>query len=339
MMISLIFVSLIRLTQDRTLNVTKNIREIAREVLLNESRAVENLINFIDDNFERCVEDIYSAKGRVVVTGVGKSAIIANKIVATFNSTGTPAIFMHAADAIHGDLGMIQNDDIVICISKSGNTPEIKVLVPLLKRRRVKLVALVSNTSSYLSEQADLVLNATIAEEACPHNLAPTTSTTAHMAMGDALAVCLLNMRGFSRDDFAEFHPGGSLGKQLYLKVHDVMSKSVPKVKKDAALTHVMMSMTSGRLGATAVVDDADNLIGIITDGDLRRMLEKRSNLEGIQASDIMTVSPRKIDLNDYATSALQLMQEKSITQLLVMDGQKLAGFVHLHDLLKEGIA
>jgi arabinose-5-phosphate isomerase len=321
------------------LNLTKNIQEIAREVLLNESRAIENLSNFIDDNFETCVNNIYSAKGRVVVTGVGKSAIIANKIVATFNSTGTPAVFMHAADAIHGDLGMIQNDDIVICISKSGNTPEIKVLVPLLKRRRVKLVALVSNTSSYLSEQADLTLNATIAEEACPHNLAPTTSTTAHMAMGDALAICLLHMRGFSRSDFAEFHPGGALGKQLYLKVSDLMSKVVPKVAKDAALKDVIMEISSRRLGATAVIDDSNNVLGIITDGDLRRMLEKRSNLEGIRASDIMTVSPRKIDINEYATSALQLMQEKSITQLLVMDGPKLAGFVHLHDLLKEGIA
>jgi arabinose-5-phosphate isomerase len=331
--------SLSLITTDRELNITKNIRETAREVLLNESKAIENLTNFIDDNFERCVNEIYSAKGRVVVTGVGKSAIIANKIVATFNSTGTPALFMHAADAIHGDLGMIQTDDIVICISKSGNTPEIKVLVPLLKRRRVKLVALVSNTQSYLSEQADLTLNATIAEEACPHNLAPTTSTTAHMAMGDALAVCLLNLRGFSKMDFAEFHPGGALGKQLYLKVSDVVSKLVPKVKKDAALKDVILEISSRRLGATAVVDDNENVLGIITDGDLRRMLEKRSNLEGIQASDIMTISPRKVDLSEYATSALQLMQEKNITQLLVMDGQKLAGFVHLHDLLKEGIA
>jgi arabinose-5-phosphate isomerase len=339
MMISLIFVSLISVNIDRTLNLTKNIKEIARDVLLNESRALENLTTFIDDNFEKCVNEIYSAKGRVVITGVGKSAIIANKIVATFNSTGTPAIFMHAADAIHGDLGMIQSDDIVICISKSGNTSEIKVLVPLLKRRRVKLVALVSNTTSYLAEQADLVLNATIAEEACTHNLAPTTSTTAHMAMGDAVAVCLFNLRGFSKTDFAEFHPGGSLGKQLYLKVSDIVSKSVPKVKKDAALKDVILEISSRRLGATAVVGDAGEVLGIITDGDLRRMLEKRSNLDGIHAADIMTVSPRKIDINDYATSALRLMQEKSITQLLVMDGQKLAGFVHLHDLLKEGIA
>jgi arabinose-5-phosphate isomerase len=321
------------------LNLTKNIQQIAREVLINESRAIENLTNFIDENFEECVNNIYSAKGRVVVTGVGKSAIIANKIVATFNSTGTPALFMHAADAIHGDLGMIQNDDIVICISKSGNTPEIKVLVPLLKRRGVKLVALISNTSSYLAEQADLVLNATIAEEACPHNLAPTTSTTAHMAMGDALAVSLLHLRGFTRTDFAEFHPGGSLGKQLYLKVGDLMSKAIPKVKKDASLKDVIIEISSRRLGATAVVDETDTVLGIITDGDLRRMLENRNNLEGILASDIMTKSPRKIDRNDFATSALQIMQEKSITQLLVMDGQKLAGFVHLHDLLKEGIA
>jgi arabinose-5-phosphate isomerase len=321
------------------LNLTKNIQQIAREVLINESRAIENLTNFIDDNFERCVKDIYSAKGRVVVTGVGKSAIIANKIVATFNSTGTPALFMHAADAIHGDLGMIQSDDIVICISKSGNTPEIKVLVPLLKRRGVKLVALISNTSSYLAEQADLVLNATIAEEACPHNLTPTTSTTAHMAMGDALAVSLLHVRGFTRSDFAEFHPGGSLGKQLYLKVSDLMSKAIPKVKKDASLKDVIMEISSRRLGATAVIDDTDTVLGIITDGDLRRMLEQRTDLAGIRASDIMTKSPRNIDRNDFATAALQLMQEKSITQLLVMDGQKLAGFVHLHDLLKEGIA
>lgn len=308
-------------------------------MLINESRAVENLTHFIDDNFERCVQDIYSAKGRVVVTGVGKSAIVANKIVATLNSTGTPSLFMHAADAIHGDLGMIQNDDIVICISKSGNTPEIKVLVPLLKRRRLKLVALVSNTNSYLAEQADLVLNATIAEEACPHNLAPTTSTTAHMAMGDALAVTLLNLRGFSRDDFAEFHPGGSLGKQLYLRVGDLMAKVVPKVKRDAPLKDVIVEISSKRLGATAVVDESDQVLGIITDGDLRRMLERSSSLTGIQAHDIMTTSPRSIDRADFAAVALKLMQDKSITQLLVMDGGKLAGFIHLHDLLKEGIA
>lgn len=308
-------------------------------MLLNESRAIENLSNFIDENFERCVREIYSAKGRVVVTGVGKSAIIANKIVATLNSTGTPAMFMHAADAIHGDLGMIQSIDIVICISKSGNTPEIKVLVPLLKRRGVKLVALVSNTSSYLAEQADFILNATIAEEACPHNLAPTTSTTAHLALGDAVAVCLLELRNFSKTDFAEFHPGGSLGKQLYLKVSDIMTKHpIPKVSKSASLKDVIIEISSKRLGATAVVDDKDNVLGIITDGDLRRMLEKKTNLEGVTAGDIMTTSPKSIDTNDYATQALQVMQQKSITQLVVMDGPKLAGFVHLHDLLKEGI-
>src|SRR3954471_6217574 len=213
----------------------------AIQVIHSEAQSVEALSAFINNDFERTVTAIHQSKGRIIVSGVGKSAIIANKIVATFNSTGTPALFMHAADAIHGDLGMIQSDDIVICISKSGNTPEIKVLVPLLKRRRVKLVALVSNTQSYLSEQADLTLNATIAEEACPHNLAPTTSTTAHMAIGDAVAVCLLNMRGFSRTDFAEFHPGGALGKQLYLKVSDVVSKVVPKVKKDASLKDVIL--------------------------------------------------------------------------------------------------
>lgn len=308
-------------------------------MLLNESRAIENLVNFIDEEFERCVKEIYSAKGRVVVTGVGKSAIIANKIVATLNSTGTPALFMHAADAIHGDLGMIQKDDIVICISKSGNTPEIKVLVPLLKRRGSKLVALVSNRISYLADHADFVLNATIGEEACPNNLAPTTSTTAHLAMGDALAVCLLQLRDFSSADFAEFHPGGALGKQLYLKVSDIITHhQIPRVGKDASLKDVIIEISSKRLGATAVTDEQGQLLGIITDGDLRRMLEKGPNLNGITAAQIMTRSPKTIDRNEFAVKALQMMQEKSITQLVVMDGDKLAGFVHLHDLLKEGI-
>ena len=324
---------------DRTLNLVKNIKNIARDVLLNESRAVENLINFIDNDFEACVREIHLSKGRVVVTGVGKSAIIANKIVATFNSTGTPALFMHAADAIHGDLGMIQNQDIVICLSKSGNTPEIKVLVPLLKRRGSKLVALVSNTNSYLAQQADYVLNATIAEEACPNNLAPTTSTTVHLAMGDALAVCLLELRNFSSEDFAQFHPGGALGKQLYLKVSDIFTNNpLPAVGADSLLKDVILEISSKRLGATAVVDDQNHLLGIVTDGDLRRMLEKGGDINLLKAKDIMTRGPKTIDRDEFAVKALQIMQEKNITQLVVMDGEKVAGFIHLHDLLKEGI-
>jgi len=321
------------------LNIGKNIRQIAKEVLINEARAVENLTQFIDNDFEACVNEILQSKGRVVITGIGKSAIIANKIVATMNSTGTPALFMHAADAIHGDLGMIQSEDIVICLSKSGNTPEIKVLVPLLKRRGSKLVALVSNKNSYLAEHADFVLNATITEEACPNNLAPTTSTTVHLAMGDALAVCLLEMRGFSSEDFAKYHPGGALGKQLYLKVEDVFSNNqLPLVKPDTLLKDVILEISSKRLGATAVVDDAQNLLGIITDGDLRRMLQKESNIAKITAAEIMSRDPKSIDKSEFAVKALQIMQEKSISQLVVKDGAKVAGFIHLHDLLKEGI-
>ena len=324
---------------EKELNLAKNIKKIARDVLLNESSAIHNITNFIDDNFEACVREIYSAKGRVVVTGVGKSAIIANKIVATLNSTGTPSIFMHAADAIHGDLGMVQSEDIVICISKSGNTPEIKVLVPLLKRRGSKLVALVSNTNSYLAEQADFILNATIAEEACPHNLAPTTSTTVHVALGDALAVCLLELRGFTSRDFAEYHPGGSLGKQLYLKVSDIYAHNeLPIVGPGTSLKDVILEISSKRLGCTAVIDDKSNLLGIITDGDLRRMLQKNANLNGIIATDIMTRTPKKIEKDEFAVAALHKMQENNITQLVVMDGSQIAGFIHLHDLLKEGI-
>lgn len=321
------------------MNLVKNIKKIARDVLINESQAIQNLTQYIDDNFEACVQEIYSAKGRVVITGIGKSAIIANKIVATLNSTGTPALFMHAADAIHGDLGMIQQDDIVICISKSGNTPEIKVLVPLLKRRGSKLVALVSNVNSYLAEQADFVLNATIGEEACPNNLAPTTSTTVHLAMGDALAVCLLEMRNFSSEDFAKYHPGGSLGKQLYLKVSDVfVHNQIPIVTPDALLKDVILEISSKRLGCTAVAEADHKLLGIITDGDLRRMLQKNVNITEVKASEIMTKNPKSIEKDEFAVKALHLMQEGSITQLVVMDGESVVGFIHLHDLLKEGI-
>jgi arabinose-5-phosphate isomerase len=321
------------------LNLAKNIRKTATRVLQNEAQAILDLINYLDQDFEACVERILSSKGRVVVTGIGKSAIIANKIVATLNSTGTAALFMHAADAIHGDLGMIQSEDIVICISKSGNTPEIKVLVPLLKKSGSVLVALVSNIKSYLAEHADYVLNATIGEEACPNNLAPTTSTTAHLAMGDALAVCLLELRGFSPEDFAKFHPGGSLGKQLYLKVSDVLGiDQVPKVSEDSGLTEVILEISGKRLGATAVVDKNDRLVGIITDGDLRRMLQKTLDIRSIKASEIMTINPKTISKDEFAVRAFNLMQNNNITQLVAMDGDYIVGFVHIHELMKEGI-
>lgn len=321
------------------MNLVKNIKNIAREVLQNESQAVQRLIDYLDDSFEACVHAILASKGRVVITGIGKSAIIANKIVATLNSTGTPALFMHAADAIHGDLGMIQKEDVVICISKSGNTPEIKVLVPLLKRRGSQLVALVSNTQSYLAKQADFILNATIGEEACPNNLAPTTSTTAHLALGDALAVCLLKMKDFTDRDFAELHPGGSLGKQLYLKVADIVAgHEIPRVNPDTMLKEVILEISSKRLGCTAVVDNDQQLLGIITDGDLRRMLQKDIDIRTVKAADIMTRTPQTIALDEFAVKALHVMQERSITQLVALDNGRLAGFVHLHDLLKEGI-
>jgi arabinose-5-phosphate isomerase len=321
------------------LKLTKNIKSSAIKVLQTEADAIQNLINFINDDFEACVEAILSSKGRVVITGIGKSAIVATKIVATLNSTGTPALFMHAADAIHGDLGMIQKEDFVICISKSGNTPEIKVLVPLLKRLGSKLIALVSNTQSYLAEHADFILNATIAEEACPNNLAPTTSTTAHIAMGDALAVCLLEARGFSSDDFAKYHPGGALGKQLYLTVDDVVPKDlVPVVSQDAQLAEIIVEISSKRLGATAVVDEGGHLLGIITDGDLRRMLQHHTDLKSVRAVDIMTRNPKTISTEEFAIRALNKMKEYNITQLVALNHGKIAGFIHIHDLMKEGI-
>jgi arabinose-5-phosphate isomerase len=321
------------------LKLIKNIKNKAKKVLETEAKAVLNLVNFIDDDFEGCVEAILASKGRLVVTGVGKSAIIAHKIVATLNSTGTPALFMHAADAIHGDLGMIQEEDFVLCISKSGNTPEIKVLVPLVKRLGSKLIALVSNTQSFLAEQADYVLNATIEKEACPNNLAPTTSTTVHLALGDALAMCLLEAKGFGSEDFAKYHPGGALGKQLYLTVEDVVQKNLsPIVREDANLKEVIMEISSKRLGATAVVDQNRKLLGVITDGDLRRMLEKHPDLHKVKATDIMTVFPKTVSKDEFAIRALNIMKEFNITQLIAMDGERIIGFVHIHDLMKEGI-
>ncbi len=305
-----------------------------------EAGAIAKLADFIDEEFVRCVEAILQIKGRVVVTGIGKSAHIATKIVATLNSTGTPALFMHAADAIHGDLGMIQSEDFVICISKSGNTPEIKVLVPLLKRKGSQLAALVSDTGSYLALNANFILKAHVEREACPFNLAPTTSTTAALALGDALAVCLLEARGFSSADFATLHPGGSLGKRLYLKVGDIyVHNQAPQVHERASLKEIIIEISSKRLGATAVVAAGTNkLVGIITDGDLRRMLNKFDSLEGILATDIMTPSPRTIEPEQYAAEAMAIMQDKNITQLVVTIEDKFVGFVHLHDLLKEGL-
>lgn len=321
------------------MKLVKNIQKIAQKVLLNEADALNNLAHSIDEKFEACVEHIYKCKGRVVVTGIGKSAIIANKIVATLNSTGTPALFMHAADAIHGDLGMVQKDDIVICLSKSGNTPEIKVIVPLIKRTGSSLVALVSNTDSYLARNADYLLDATISEEACPNNLAPTTSTTAHLAMGDALTVCLLELRNFTSKDFARFHPGGSLGKQLYMKVSDIcVNNEVPTVLKSTLLKDTIVEISSKRLGATAVVDDEKKLLGIITDGDIRRAMERSEDVNRVTAGEIMSGIPKTVDWNEFAVGALNLMQQNSISQVIVLKDDTVAGFVHLHDLLKEGI-
>lgn len=315
-----------------------DIENIAVNALKLEAEAINELTKNINDEFVQSIHAILGIKGRVIITGIGKSAIIAQKIVATMNSTGTPAIFMHAADAIHGDLGMLQQEDIVIAISKSGNTPEIKVLVPLLKNSRAKIIAIVGNTKSYLAEQADYVLNTTVSREACPLNLAPTTSTTAQLAMGDALAVCLLECRSFTDDDFAKYHPGGALGKRLYLKVSDLSSQNAkPCVHGNSNIKNVLVEITKNRLGAVAVIDD-NKIIGIITDGDIRRMLESNADIQYLQASDIMGKNPKTIPYNELAVQALDMMRSNHITQLLVTRNGLYDGIVHLHDLLKEGI-
>jgi len=320
-------------------NLNKKIITTAQNVLLHEAKAIESLISAIDDSFSDAVEAILGSTGRLVISGIGKSAIIAQKIVATMNSTGQPAVFMHAADAIHGDLGMIQTNDIVLVISKSGSTPEIKVLLPLIKRLGNKTIALVSDTSSYLAKQSDFVLSAHVEAEACPLNLAPTTSTTVALAMGDALAVCLLEHRRFSQQDFAKFHPGGNLGKRLYLKVLDIYPQhELPVISENASVREIIVEISSKRLGATAVVNDKGELTGIITDGDLRRMLNKHAEFSHLNAKAIMSSNPQTIEPEVYALAALQLMQERSITQLIVSENKKAVGFVHLHDLLKEGL-
>jgi arabinose-5-phosphate isomerase len=303
-----------------------------------ESKAVAGLKKFISKDFFEAVKLIHFCKGRIIITGIGKSAIIAQKITATFNSTGTPAVFMHAADAIHGDLGIIQRDDVIICISKSGNTPEIKVLAPLLKSGKNKLIAIAGDVKSYLAMQADFVLNTYVAKEACPHNLAPTSSTTAQLAMGDALAVCLLECKGFTSKDFAKYHPGGALGKKLYLKVDDVYkNNNKPEVSANAKIKEVILEISGNRLGATAVVEK-NKLAGIITDGDLRRMIEKFGLDEKLSAKNIMTKNPKAATRDMMASDAFLLMKQHNITQLVVAEKGKYYGFVHLHDLLREGI-
>ena len=310
----------------------------AKQTITEEAQAIAKLIDYIDDDFTQSVQYILQSKGRVVITGIGKSAIIANKIVATMNSTGTPAIFMHAADAIHGDLGIIQQDDVVICISKSGNTPEIKVLVPLLKRGNNKLIAITSNKNSVLAQQADSVLYAHVDKEACPNNLAPTTSTTAQLVLGDALAVCLLEMKHFGSSDFAKYHPGGALGKRLYLKVSDIVSHNQkPEVSPDTDIKKVIVEISEKMLGVTAVLNN-HQIVGIVTDGDIRRMLSKTDSIKGLTAKDIMSVCPKTIDFDSLAIDALNLMEKNKITQLLVTQDGKYAGIIHLHNLIQEGL-
>jgi arabinose-5-phosphate isomerase len=311
----------------------------AKETILLESSAIANLVNLIDANFENSVKYILNSKGRVVVTGIGKSANIATKIVATFNSTGTPAIFMHAADAIHGDLGTIQNDDIVICISKSGNTPEIKVLVPLIQNYGNKIIAITGNADSYLGTNADFTLNTYVEKEACPNNLAPTTSTTAQLVMGDALAVCLLKLKGFSSHDFAKYHPGGALGKRLYLRVSDLIANNAsPQVKRNSSISEVIVEISEKRLGVTSVIDN-EIIVGIITDGDIRRMLSKTNDIASLTAHDIMSNNPKTISVDAMAIDALETMEKNDITQILVTNSEnQYLGVVHLHDLIKEGI-
>ena len=304
-----------------------------------EARSIEGLKAFVQTDFITAVEQIAACKGRLVVSGIGKSAVIAQKIVATLNSTGTPSIFMHAADAIHGDLGMIQPDDMVMVISKSGDSPEIKVLAPLVKNFGNTLIGMVGNMSSFLATNSNLVLNTTVEQEACPNNLAPTTSTTAQMVMGDALAVCLMELKGFKSEDFAKYHPGGILGKKLYLRVDDLASQNAkPFVLPSASIRDVIVEMTRTRLGATAVTDENEKVLGIITDGDLRRMLEKATSFEALTAKDIMTANPKMIEKGELAVNALERMRSTNISQLIVEDAGIYTGIIHLHDLVKEGI-
>ena len=320
------------------MNKHHKIIAVAKKTIETEGKAIMHLSSLVGNEFAEAVDYIFQSEGRVIVTGIGKSANIATKIVATLNSTGTPSIFMHAADAIHGDLGIIQENDTVICISRSGNTPEIKVLVPLIKASGNKIMGLTSNRESFLGLQSDYVLHAFVEKEACPNNLAPTTSTTAQLVIGDALAMSLLELRGFSSRDFAKFHPGGSLGKKLYLRVSDLTSlNQTPKVSMDTGIKDVIVEITEKMLGVTAVVED-DKIVGIITDGDLRRMLTKVDNIAGLTAKDIMTIDPKNIDNNAMAVEAMEMMDKHGITQILAEKNGKYSGVVHIHNLSKEGI-
>jgi arabinose-5-phosphate isomerase len=317
---------------------TPNILASAKKTILSESLSISKLADFLDDNFVEAVQKIYQSKGRLVVTGIGKSAIIAQKMVASFNSTGTPSLFLHAAEAIHGDLGMLQKEDVVICISKSGNSPEIKVLVPLLKRFDNLLIAITGNMSSFLAQGSDIVLNTTVESESCPNNLAPTNSTTAQLVMGDALTVCLMEMRNFKAEDFAVYHPGGALGKKLLLRVKDMLENSLkPIVSPDAPIKKVIFEISEKRLGVTAVVDN-NKVIGIITDGDIRRMLNERDSFADLAAKDIMTKNPKTTTSETMVIDAFHLMENFKITQLIVVDDSEFKGVLHLHDILKEGI-
>jgi arabinose-5-phosphate isomerase len=315
------------------------VKQIALHTIELEAGAIAGLAQSINDDFEKAVKIIADCKGRVVISGMGKSAVIAQKIVATLNSTGTPSLFMHAGDAIHGDLGMVLQNDVVIILSKSGESPEIKVLVPLIKNFGNTLIAIVGNIESYLARQSDIILNTTVTQEACPNNLAPTSSTTAQLVMGDALAICLMELKGFRSDDFAKFHPGGSLGKKLYLRVSDLyIHNEKPKVFASQTLKEAIVEMTRKRLGVTAVVDKENNLLGIITDGDLRRMLEKSVAIDSIKVNDIMTGNPQTIEPDMLAVGALDILRKKEISQLIVAEKGKYLGIIHLHDLVKEGL-
>jgi arabinose-5-phosphate isomerase len=310
----------------------------AKKAILSESESIKKLADLLDTNFTETAQIIYNCKGRLVVTGIGKSAIIAQKIVATMNSTGTPSMFLHASEAIHGDLGMLQDGDVVICISKSGNSPEIKVLVPLLKRFGNTLIAITGNMTSFLAKGSDFVLNTTVDSESDPINLAPTNSTTAQLVMGDALAICLMEMRDFKAEDFAKYHPGGALGKKLLLRVGDMLDQThKPIVAPDAPIKKVIFEISEKRLGVTAVVEN-DVVIGIITDGDIRRMLNDRDTFSDLTAKDIMTKNPKMIHSSNMVAEALNILEDFSITQLIVADEGTYKGVLHLHDILKEGI-
>ena len=320
--------------------MSNSIQQIALRTISLESASIAGLSAYINEDFEKAVRAMSDCSGRIVISGIGKSAVIAQKIVATLNSTGTPSIFMHAADAIHGDLGIVQQDDIVIIISKSGESPEIKVLVPLIRNFGNILIGMVGNTASYLARQSDIILNTTVDQEACPNNLAPTSSTTAQLVMGDALAVCLMELKGFQSEDFAKFHPGGTLGKKLYLRVSYLyVNNEKPKVTANNTLTEVIVEMTQKRLGVTAVVDEKNHLLGIITDGDLRRMLKNNIKLsDDIRAADIMTKNPKSIGPDELAIEALDLLRKNEITQLVVIEQGQYLGMIHLHDLIREGL-